>query len=104
MVNEMENSKINEIYILYYCIDYYTIKWKRYKILVLLDTLQKYNEDKYNEEVEKFDVYFLKSKVKVYDSAYDDFKQLVYEYVIDAKVGHAEFRKQFATWLKRQNG
>ena len=105
MGNEIENSKINEIYNLYYCIDYYTIKWKRYKILVLLDRLQRFNKDKYNQEVEKFDVYFYisKSDFKVYDGAYDDFKKLVYECVIDAKIGDHEFRRQFAVWLNRQN-
>ena len=43
MGKNIDNLIINEIYRLYYCIDYNAIRWKRYTIPVLLDRLQRYN-------------------------------------------------------------
>tara|TARA_R110000796_G_C14311481_1_gene406618 strand:+ start:175 stop:531 length:357 start_codon:yes stop_codon:yes gene_type:complete len=104
MVKNIDNIIINEIYRLYYCIDYNAIRWKRYTIPVLLDRLQRYNEDKYNKTIKKIDIYYDRHELeyKVYEGAYDDFEKLISEKVIDAGVGDYMLRDKFKRWIHHQ--
>jgi hypothetical protein len=98
----IDNAKINEIYASLYCVENSVFKWKKYRIKELLDCLQRYNKQKWDESVEKIDVYYahLVLEHKVYDGAFDDFKKLVYENVLDEEIGHADFRLLLKNWFK----
>jgi len=103
MVNKISNETILKIYDLYTCVDYDLFKWKRYKILSLLDNLQQYNSNKYDDNYVRIDIYYDKHQFSnnKYGGAFDDFIDLVVDEVINKDIGHYEYRKKLKFWINK---